>query len=259
MDYLGIRRHDRAELRRYLDSMAVVDVAPLRKSERLVYYINLYNATMVSVVADRIFDGYSPAADDFQVFKQRLVRLKGKRISLNDLENKVIRKQFKEPRIHVALVCGAVSCPPLIPRAYAAKDLDTVLEQNMHRFLSDPQRNRVDTQSKRLRLSQIFEWYKSDFGGDDGLLGYVDRYTKPAVAGFAVAFGTYSWVLNAQRPGAGWASLKRKTGSLRKGAYVEFISESGGKVKVRAANGGIHTLGRARLKFWSKPVSRPRR
>ena len=90
-------------------------------------------------------------------------------------------------------------------------------------------------------------------------IGYVDRYTKPVVTGFAVEFTTYSWDLNTQRPGAGWVSLERETGGLRKGEFLEFVSESVRTVKVRASDGKIHAIPRARLKFWARPTSRPHR
>ena len=80
------------------NSYAAVDDSKLPKTERLAFYINLYNATMIDVIVDRVFDGYSPEAEDYRVFKDPLVRLKGRRISLNDLENKIIRKDSRGPR-----------------------------------------------------------------------------------------------------------------------------------------------------------------
>ncbi len=258
VDYLGIRKHDAAALGRYLDRLAKVDAARLPTSARLAYYINLYNATMIDALVGRVVEGYTPAADDFGVFKEPLVRLRGRRVSLNALENEIIRKEFKEPRIHVALVCGARSCPPLLARAYTASNLDGLLEQNMRRFLADPDRNRIDRQQKVLRLSQIFSWYKVDFGGDQGLVGYLDRYTKASVKGFAVKHLPYSWDLNMQRPGAGWVSLRQRSGRLVKGSYLELVSLTGEVAKVRAADGSVHTLARQWLKIWGKPAARRR-
>ena len=91
----------------------------------------------------------------------------GDNISLNHLEHEIIRKQFKDPRIHVALVCAAKSCPPLLNRAYRADDLDKVLDENMKRFVTDASRNQIDDEKRELRLSKIFEWYPADFGGKD--------------------------------------------------------------------------------------------
>ena len=199
VDYASIKQHDRAKLDAYLDQLAAADATKLSRDERLAYYINLYNATMIRAVVDRLRDGvYTPAENDHAVFKEKLVRLAGgKTISLNDQEHEVIRKQFRDPRIHVALVCAARSCPPLLSRAYRAQDLDKVLDENMKRFVLDPSRNQIDHEKKELRLSKIFEWYADDFGGKDAVPGYVSRYAGQDVSGYRVTFLEYDWSLNA--------------------------------------------------------------
>ena len=198
IDYTAVANHHRDDLGAYLGSLESVDPQALERRERLAFYINLYNATVIDAVVRRQRPGYSPSEDEFKLFDEPLVRLDGKRVSLNHLEHEIVRREFDDPRIHAALVCAAVSCPPLLPRAYRAKDLDTVLEGNMRRFVNDPTRNRIDVASRRLELSSIFEWYAADFGGPEGLAGYVDRYTKADVRDFAVSHLPYSWELNAR-------------------------------------------------------------
>ena len=197
VDYAAIKANHAADLTAYLDRMAQVDPAALPEKERLAFFINVYNATMIQAVLDRNKDGWSPAADDYAVFKADLVRLQSGKVSLNHLENEIVRKQFKEPRIHVALVCGARSCPPLIARAYRAGDLDAVLEANMKAFVTSGTRNMVDDGAKPLKLSKIFDWYKDDFGGDTGRLAYIDKYTASDTSGYTAMFQDYDWTLNA--------------------------------------------------------------
>ncbi|MGD8376902.1 MAG: DUF547 domain-containing protein, partial [Acidobacteriota bacterium] len=169
----------------------------LERDDRIAFYINLYNATMVQGVVDRWRPDYSPSEDDFAIFREPLVRLDGRTISLDELEKGILLPTFDEPRLHVALVCAAVSCPPLIPRAYLGEDLDAVLEANMTRFVNDPRRNRIEPEARRLRLSRIFDWYAGDFGGPAAVPGYVNRYFEgPDVRGFDVGFLEYSWKLN---------------------------------------------------------------
>ena len=198
VDYQAIATDHAAELHQYLAGLAEVDVARLARDEQLAFYINLYNATMVQAVLDRWRDGYSVAADGYSVFKQPLVRLKGRTVSLDDLEKRILLPTYAEPRLHVALVCGAASCPPLIPRAYRASDLDQVLDGNMRRFINDGKRNRIDRQRRRMQLSQLFHWYAEDFGGEAGVPAYVSRYYEGGdVNGFSIEFLDYSWELNA--------------------------------------------------------------
>ena len=94
VDYLLLRKHDWDGLVGYLDILAKVSVGDLPRDEQLAFYINLYNATMVNLIVDRMFNGFSPAAEDYRVFKESLVRLRVRRVSLNDLENKIIRKKI---------------------------------------------------------------------------------------------------------------------------------------------------------------------
>lgn len=205
IDYAAVRDRHRAELDAYLDALAGVDPSSLGRDARLAFYANLYNATMIDAILDRYAPGYSTSADDWSVFREPIVRLRDGPVTLDHLENGIVRPQFGDPRIHVALVCGAESCPPILPRAYVARDLDVTLESNMRGFLTTGDRNRVDLDARRVHLSQIFEWYAEDFGGPEGLVDYVDGYVEADLAGFEVAFVPYSWALNdtvdGSRPG----------------------------------------------------------
>jgi hypothetical protein len=199
VDYGAILGVHFAQLAGYLDGMARVDVSQLSRSEQLAFYINVYNATMISAVAPDWKEGFSPTDDDFAVFDEPHVRLKSGNVSLNHLEHEIIRKTFNDPRIHAALVCAALSCPPLLPRAYRAEDLDEVLDANMRRFVRDSTRNRVDDSARTLHLSSIFDWYAEDFGGQDALSHYVSKYLGRDVSDYAVVFLPYDWTLNATR------------------------------------------------------------
>lgn len=200
VDYDALKRDHAGRLKAYLDQLAEVDDrALLWGEERLAFYINLYNASMFQAVLDRYTEGWTPAADSFRVFDDKVVRLKDRQISLNHLENEIIRKEFVEPRIHVALVCGARSCPTIRDRAYDPRTLDETLDENMRGFLASGFRNRVDRRNQKLLLSHIFDWYADDFGGKDRVAAYVDRYVSGDVSGYAVEFIEYQWDLNASR------------------------------------------------------------
>jgi hypothetical protein len=198
VDYQRLGRQHRRELSDYLAKMATVDPGPLGPQDRLALYINLYNATVLhEVVRRREGDpAWRADADDFALFKQPLVTMHARKLSLNELENDVIRAQFKDPRVHAALVCAARSCPPLLPRAYHGEDLDRALTENMRRFLENRSRNTIDDARKELKLSRIFDWYAGDFGGKDGVGRYVGQILGRDFDGYAVSFLEYSWELN---------------------------------------------------------------
>jgi hypothetical protein len=237
IDYLMLRKQHYTELSDYLDQLAAIEVDELARDEQLALYINLYNATMICAVIDRFGADYSPEEDKFAVFDTKIVRQGGKQYSLNHLENKIIRPKFNEPRIHVALVCGARSCPPLLPRAYRAADLDEVLEANMKRFVSaDLFRNQIDRKRRRMQLSSIFEWYADDFGGKQGVGKFVDRYHDRDLSSFKISYGSYSWKLNVAAPAKGrWVKLTRAAGDGTKpGQVFEVLKVAGDRLVLGA-------------------------
>ena len=130
--------------------------------------------------------------------------LKGGNISLDDIEHRTLRTDFKEPRIHFALVCAARSCPPLRSEAYRAADLDRQLDDQGRTFLNDPRKNRFDPATKTLYLSRIFDWFHGDFEAAAGSVkAYATRYLddprakRPEVE---IEFLSYDWSLNDQDP-----------------------------------------------------------
>ncbi len=124
----------------------------------------------------------------------------GEMLTLDDIQNRIIRRQFKEPLIHFGLVCAAVNCPPLLPRAYSGKTVRADLAANARAYLASGY-NRFDARSGVLSLSKIFEWYAEDFGGDAGIKRFVRQYGTPAMksgvkASTRVVFLEYDWTLN---------------------------------------------------------------
>lgn len=199
VDYQAVKDNHLPALTAYLDLLAKIDPAGLVRNEQLAFYINLYNATMIRAIVDRLTPTYSPAEKNYGVFKEAIVRLNGQKVSLDDIENKIVRPTFKDPRIHVALVCGARSCPPLVPFAYTAANLDQTLDANMKAFVNDKFRNPIDDRTRTLKLSHIFDWYADDFGGKQGVPAFVGKYAGKDYSRYKVEFVDYSWELNGKK------------------------------------------------------------
>jgi hypothetical protein len=194
VDYRRLR-DEGARLQAYLDALAAQ--APDQswpRDERLAYWINAYNAFTVKLILDHypiasILDLHSGKTWDV-----RWVELGGQAYSLNQIEHEIIRPQFREPRIHFAVNCAAVSCPPLLNRAWTAARLEADLESQAKKFINNPAYNQLGAGA--VRLSKIFEWYAEDFGD---LIAYLNRYAaNPIDPGAAVSFLEYDWRLNGQ-------------------------------------------------------------
>lgn len=202
VDYEHIRKDSALSLRTYLDRIAEADFEKVTRAQKFAAYVNLYNATMIQAVLEHTagHPDWTPAAAEFGVFKEPRVRLGKRVLSLNELEHDILRAQFKDARVHVALVCGARSCPPLLARAYEGADLDQVLTANLRAFLRDDARNQVDHARKTVRLSKIFDWYREDFGGEQGVRRLLREQLGEKVATYRIEYQDYSWALNRQPP-----------------------------------------------------------
>jgi hypothetical protein len=175
---------------------------------RLAFWINAYNAFAIK----GILDGYSPAtlAGRYRYFIATDYRVGGEMINLYDLERKLLIPEFREPRIHFAIVCASQSCPKLRAEAYVPEKLREQLEQGGRAFINDPTRNRFDRENKVAYLSKIFEWFEEDFAAHAGsLLSYVRRYVNdPELAAdlatqpYRIEFLDYDWRLNGKEPDA---------------------------------------------------------
>ncbi len=210
VDYAKLKS-DPVELDVYLKEIAAVpavEFARWSEVDRLALLLNLYNAQTLRLIINHyplksIRDiGTLPGA----AWRELIVRQGGQVMSLDHLENKIIRVDYREPRIHFALVCAAVSCPPLRGEPYTGARLNAQLDEQARVFLATPAKNRFDAASGTLHLSQIFKWYGDDFTKPAGsLAAYVKPFLPEAQrtaltdpARVKVKFTDYDWALNAQ-------------------------------------------------------------
>jgi hypothetical protein len=182
VDYEAFARS--TEFRSYLTALEVVRLEGWDERERLAFWINVYNAYTIeqvnrhgereSIRNIRRTLGLIPLKGPWS---ERLVRAAGRELTLDEVEHEIVRKEFQEARIHFALVCAAVSCPPLRREAYTGDRLDAQLEEQQRHFLGDREKNRVDTVAGTVFVSPIFVWYRDDFGGSNQAIGrYLARF-----------------------------------------------------------------------------------
>lgn len=211
VDYEGFKRDYLFKV--YLKQLAGSRPENLKtEQDRLAFYCNAYNAFVIhGIIVHNIQN--SPLelkekgeTDLFDISEHILA---GKTISLNSLEHQTIRVEFLEPRIHMALVCAAKSCPQIRPEAYLGDRLEQQLEDQAVFFANQAEYVRYDADEKKIYLSSILNWYKDDFGGNYGVLSFLlPRVGDPAVrSGIEQALAgqveidyiAYDWSLNSQK------------------------------------------------------------
>jgi len=135
-------------------------------------------------------------------WKKKLFKWLGQDSYLDYLEHEQVRKNYKEPRIHFALVCASISCPSLSPKVFLPESLDKQLEVASIQFLTDKEKNRItSTNPLKLEISSIFDWYGTDFKNLNQFIGEritTDRAISSQInqGKFDKKFLDYNWGLN---------------------------------------------------------------
>ena len=182
---------------------AIVNMAKgisVNKSNEKAYqafWINTYNLLVIKSLVDK-YPIKSPL-DHAGFFDTVKHTVGGKTLTLNAIENNLLRANFKDPRFHFVLVCGAVGCPPLISNAYFPKTLDAQLDAQTKKAINGDF-IRVNEKKNRVEVSQIMEWYNEDFKAD-GLdeIDFINKYKNEKLEGkWKLSYFPYDWAINKQ-------------------------------------------------------------
>ncbi len=212
VNYAAIKNDPRLD--QYLEQLAQASPeAEPDDPSRLALWINAYNAYTLKLVASaypvetiRLIEDLgktAPSIEQGKPWKIPFAVVGGNTYTLDQIEHEVIRAQFKEPRIHFAIVCAAVACPLLRNEAYTAPSLEEQLEDQARWFFA--WRNTFDIESRQAGLSKILEWFAHDFGGSqENVLRFAAPYLDKEVAAsilskpskWKVAYLEYDWQLN---------------------------------------------------------------
>ena len=197
----------------YLKTLAATDPAPMARDEQLAFWINAYNAYTIQLIVSHDEKESIRNINKTLFLKLKgpwaepLAKVGGKDYTLDDIEHKIIRPTYKEPRIHLALVCAAMGCPPLRSEAFTGAKLGAQLDdQGVQFIMKSPGKNRVDVANKTLYHSMIFGYYKEDFGGSiQGSAKFMAKWFPEGpekqllMSGDFKAVETdYDWTLNSQ-------------------------------------------------------------
>lgn len=203
-----------ADFKAYLAALDQADPGRLDPQERLAWWINVYNAYTIELI-NRHGERQSIRNINRTLgiaakgpWHEELVKAGGKVYHLDNVEHDVIRKGWKEPRIHFALVCAAMSCPPLRSEAYTGAKLEAQLQDQGTLFLTtSPAKNRVDVKTGTVHGSLIYaKYYREDFGQTDEAIGrylaefYAEGEEKQLLLSgrFRLVETDYDWTLNSQ-------------------------------------------------------------
>ena len=192
VNYKGIQA-EKAVLEEYLALLAANPVqSSWSRNKKMAYWINAYNAYTVKLIIDNYPVTSITKLHNGKPWDVPWITLGNKTYSLNNIENDILRPQYKDARIHFAVNCAAKSCPPLLNRAWTAQNLHTNLEQQTKNFINNPKYTVIS--EKKADISKIFEWYAADFGN---IIKYLNMYSDAKLKDNAkVQYMEYDWRLN---------------------------------------------------------------
>ncbi len=208
--YGSVTPANRATLKRYIADLSAFPVSSLSRDAQLAYWINLYNAATVDLVLDHypvtsIRDiKISPGFFAFGPWDKKLLTVEAESLSLNDIEHRILRPIWHDPRIHYAVNCASVGCPNLQTTAFTTDNAEALLEAAARSYINSPRG--VEIVNGKLLLSSIYNWFSEDFGGNlAAITAHLSAYaaptlgailaTEPRLAGYR-----YDWQLNDSGP-----------------------------------------------------------
>ncbi|GMR23360.1 MAG: hypothetical protein BMS9Abin37_1780 [Acidobacteriota bacterium] len=210
-DYVGLKADER-QFEAYLGALANADLSALSANEIQALFANAYNAYTIKTILDHVsadgtFDIES-IRDVPDVFGRKNHNVGSFSLSLDNMEHNVLRPLFKDPRLHFAVNCASISCPPLPMHAFTGDEIDEQLDTVTKNALTNTDYVSVDGDA--LLVTKIMDWYGGDFvnpeytGSEKTLPEFIAKYATDEVRelvatrgdSVTVKFRDYDWGLN---------------------------------------------------------------
>ena len=195
---------DRAALAAYVAMLAALPLRGLDRAEQRAAWINLYNALTVLVVLQRYPVGSIRDIDGGLVssgpWARKRLTVEGQAVSLDDIEHRILRPIWRDPRIHYAVNCASLGCPNLAAEAFTAANTERMLDDAARAYVDHPRGLALD--GGRVVASSLYQWFRADFGGSEpAVLDHLRRYASPPLAARLVGLRAidryrYDWSLN---------------------------------------------------------------
>lgn len=198
--YAQVTPSDKEKLTQYLSDLSNTDPRELNKKEQYAYWVNLYNALTVQLILDNYpvasitkigsWFGFGPWDDE-------IANVAGKPLTLNDIEHRILRPIWGDPRTHYAINCASLGCPNLQPKAFTAENTELLLEKAARDFINS--HKGVSYQDGQLTLSSIYDWFAQDFGSRTQLFDHLSKYRTGVTHYEGKIKYEYDWKLNEKK------------------------------------------------------------
>jgi len=206
--YGNFKKDGHAALKAYVATLQRVDPSVLDRAEQFAFWVNLYNAKTIDVVLDKYpvksikdisLGGGLKTLVTGGPWQAKIIKVSGVELTLDDIENSILRPLYGDARVHYAVNCASVGCPNLAADAYTGARLEAMLEAGAKAFINSPRG--VLVEGDTIKASSIYTWFQADFGGSDAAV--LDHWRKYASTTLAeqlnkigrIARYDYDWTL----------------------------------------------------------------
>lgn len=203
--YRAVTPADKQTLNAYINQLSQQPVTRLNSKEQKAFWINAYNALTIKTVLDAYpvtsirkikFGGLFASGP----WDEQLITIEGVKLSLNDIEHRILRPIWKDPRVHYAVNCASIGCPNLQQQAFTHENIDSLLSKGARDYINSSRGVRISGDD--ITASSIYTWFKEDFGSNDAnIIAHWSQYARPALKS-ALTGKTrinkyqYNWSLN---------------------------------------------------------------
>lgn len=204
--YDKVTEQDRAILKAYIAQLAGLRITAYSRAQQEAYWVNLYNALTLDVVLDHYPVESIRDIDISGLFAngpwgKDLVEIEGHGVSLDDIEHRILRPIWQDPRTHYVVNCASIGCPNLLPVAVTADTLDEIKTEAARAYINHPRG--VTITGKTATISKIYDWFSEDFGGSESgvrahLMLYADSALAKAISQVEDFDYAYDWSLNGE-------------------------------------------------------------
>ncbi len=168
VDYQHMTKIDHHLLKTYLKNMSKIHIDSYNRHEQLAYWINIYNALTVQTVANyypvtTIQEvNISPGLFSVGPWGANLITIENTMLTLDDINNRIIRPIWNDSRTHYALNNASIGAPNLSRKAYQGSILEEQLNNATSTYINSLRG--VNVIEGRLIISKLYDWYAEDFG-----------------------------------------------------------------------------------------------
>lgn len=200
--YADVSTRDKKKLKRYISRMAKTDPRLYSRVEQKAYWLNLYNALTIQTVLQKYPVSSLAKAS---IKRKNRIKVAGTKLSLADIENRILRPIWRDRKILFGLSCGTMGCPNIQQQAFTGANTKQLLNRSVREFINHPRGMIVDR--RQLQASEIFDWYAADFGSDKKMIKFFTHYAEDTKALYLLGFNgaiAYSSDARLNAPETSW-------------------------------------------------------